>query len=134
MLFYKHCISSAVKINEIKKGEIETEEPLTISYYGGMVTVAQIVSKVPSERLEKYGWLNMTKEEQQSFVITWSTSFVSTDLKEGETYLLFLCENEYGYFVMCDSYGARRINEDGMVYNPDTRLYEDMPVLGELKN
>lgn len=120
-----------VKINEIKKGEIETEEPLTIAYYGGMVTVAQIVSKVPSERLEKYGWLNMTKEEQQNFVITWSTSFVSTDLKEGETYLLFLCENEYGYFVMCDAYGARLVNEEGKAYNVSTKLYEEIPALAK---
>ncbi|MBE6616870.1 MAG: hypothetical protein E7627_02825 [Ruminococcaceae bacterium] len=120
-----------VNINEIKKGEIETEEPLTISYYGGMVTVAHIVSKVPSERLEKYGWLSMTKEEQQNFVVTYSSSLTSADLVEGETYLLFLAQNEYGYFVMCDSYGARRINNEGQAYNVSTRLYEEIPTLAK---
>lgn len=117
-----------VTINEVIKGEVKTDEPLTISFYGGKVPVAQIVSKVPAERLEKYGWLSMTKEEQQSFVVTYSSSLTSADLEEGETYLLFLGQNEYGNFVMCDAYGARKINEEGKVYNPATRLYEEMPI------
>lgn len=120
-----------VIINEMIKGEIETEEPLTISFYGGKVPVAQIVSKVPAERLEKYGWLDMTKEEQQNFVVTYSSSLTSADLVEGETYLLFLAKNEYGYFVMCDSYGARRINNEGQAYNASTRLYEEIPTLAK---
>lgn len=120
-----------VTVNEIIKGEIDTDEQLTISFYGGMVPVAQIVSKVPAERLEKFGWLDMTKEEQQTFVVTYSSSLTSADLEKGETYLLFLCQNEYGYFVMCDAYGARRVNGEGKAYNVSTRLYEEIPLLAE---
>lgn len=118
-----------VKVTEVRKGEAECGETLPISFYGGTVPVAQIVNQVPAERLEKYGWLDMTKDEQQRFVVTYSSSLASADLEAGETYLLFLGENEYGNFVMCDTYGARKINRDGKAYNPGTRLYEEIPVL-----
>ena len=120
-----------VKIAEVIKGDADSDETLPISFYGGTVPVALIVDQVPQERLEKYGWLNMTKEEQQTFLITYSSSVDHADLKEGETYLFFLGDNEYGNFVMCGGYGAREINAEGKAYNPDTRLYEDIPVLAE---
>lgn len=118
-----------VRVKEVRKGEAQTDAPLDISFYGGTVPVALLVNQVPQERLAKYGWLDMTKDEQERFLITYSSSLSSADLKAGETYLFFLGENEYGNFVMCDAYGARKINSDGKAYNPETRLYEEIPVL-----
>jgi len=120
-----------VKVAEVIKGEADSDDTLPISFYGGTVPVAQIVESVSPARLEKYGWLNMTKEEQQTFLITYSSSVDHADLKEGETYLFFLGDNEYGNFVMCGGLGAREVNEEGKVYNPDTRLYDDIPVIAK---
>ena len=130
---YLHFISHGkVKIAEVLKGEVDADEPIEVSFTGGQMTVAQVLSKVPGEipeeRLANYGWLSMTKEEQETFVVQYMVGGADWELEEGK-YLFFLMEGEEGYYICCDMFGAREINSDGKAYNPDTRLYEDIPVL-----
>lgn len=123
-----------VRAIDVRKGDVKEDETIQIDYSGGVMTVSQIISSVPNlsnERLEKYGWLDMTKDEQEKFTVGYMVSggTLGADLTVGEKYLFFLSRSEDGYFVMCDAYGARKINDEGKVYNPDTRLYEEIPML-----
>ena len=120
----KVMVKDILKSNgEIKDSEIEIE------YYGGAVSVSEFVRQVgkESEIVKKYGFDSLTEEEADR-------SYVGIESGLGtqwnSDYLMFLSYDESTgvYFVLCDGYGMRQLNENGEAFNIDTGEYEEIVV------
>lgn len=121
---------------QIIKGEGEiTEKELNISYYGGALTVSEFLKQVGPEHSLKYGFETSTLDEADNRYIGMKPNEFSAKPKQGLKYLIFLSYDEITgeYFVLCDGYGIREINNDGEVWNIDLSGFEKISIETEIK-
>lgn len=102
---------------------------INISFYGGAITVSQYMEMVSSTQSSKHGFDKLTKEEADERYIGTPIYEYSANPQEGMKYLVLLSYDASidEYFVACDGYGLREINNEGKAWNIDTSKYEDIP-------
>lgn len=116
-----------VEIKDVLKGEIN-DSVTEINYYGGYVTVWDYVNKMGREVSEKCGLNNISKEEAMKRYIGIEFNERSVKASVNKQYLLFLSydDNTKEYFVLCDGYGMRELNNMGEAWNIDLSDYESI--------
>lgn len=114
-------------INIMKGEKYITGEDLKISYYGGIMSISEYKEQIYSTISLKRGYDKLTKEEADKQYIGYSKDKCYVNPKQGSKYLIFLSYNKEDgeYFVLCDGYGMREINNEGKVWNIDSSEYEE---------
>lgn len=131
-------IISVGKISHIKmiKGSEISEKELKISYYGGVLKVSDFLKQVGPEYSLNYRFENLTEDEADNKYIGIKPNEFSANPKQGLKYLIFLAYDEITgeYFVLCDGYGIREINNYGEVWNIDLSEFEKISIETETKD
>lgn len=109
----------------VLKGDF-TKKEIDISFYGGSMSVMDYIKHVSPDICAKRGYDKMSEAEAARTIISSPKSEWSANPVSGARYLIFLCYNEETneYFVACDGYGMREVNNKGGVWNPDSKQYE----------
>lgn len=127
-------IISVGKISNLKvvKGGV-SENELEISFYGGSMSVYEYMTQISTERAENMGFDELSEEEAKTKYIGVPLDKYAANPNEETSYMFFLSyDEETGeYFVVCDAYGMKEVNENGEVWNIDSSefeaLYKDRP-------
>lgn len=105
------------------------QDELNISFYGGVTTVSQYIDMVSPSQSAKHGFDKLTKEEADEKYIGTPIYAYSANPQIGLKYLVLLSYDVSNdeYFVACDGYGCRELNNEGQAWNIDTSKFEDIP-------
>ena len=122
-----------LQIETVYKGETESET-IPICFYGGTISLR--------EHYAAYSWGGDERSLKDFIKKIPAWAYISrlgskytekydtqVDAQKGQEYLLFLSFDEEAgvYQVLSDAYGMRLLDENGKVYDPDSKSYHSLP-------
>ena len=111
--------TARISVERMYKGTVDKPEIL-IDYYGGTVSMKEYAAKQSKEQLQKK-IPDYSDEVYGNMKVGYSISKTDVTIENGKQYLLYLAYNKMNkkYFVLCDGYGARRM-EGETAYDPES--------------
>lgn len=123
-------------VETIYKGSCD--ETLTFLYPGGEVLLSDVI-KACEEDGRSLREMNINSvlsdsikstDPEANVLLRCADTEDRLKLEEGQEYLVFLGKfRDYDYSVLSDRWGMRPINEQGLVYNPETQNYDTVDFL-----
>ena len=128
--------AGVLSVDTVLKGTWEGKN-LPFYFLGGEIYIPEAIEFAEREGVDRkqyqiFPWYE--KDDPEANIILRAVGEEYVKPKEGQKYVLFLFYDDlrHAYFVSADRYGFRTLNDETLLYNPDTGEYEEWEPLQKL--